>query len=61
MKINDNGKGEEGEVLQRMKILTQDMAVLERRKERIERDRQILVLKLIAQREQLLALKEQDE
>ena len=45
----------------RMQHLRQDLDMIEAKKERLESDRNNLILKLIAQREQLLALKEQDE
>jgi hypothetical protein len=45
----------------RMQHLRQDLDMIEAKKERLESDRNSLILKLIAQREQLLALKEQDE
>lgn len=45
----------------RMQHLRQDLDMIEAKKERLESDRNQLILKLIAQREQLLALKEQDE
>ena len=44
-----------------MQHLRQDLDMIEAKKERLESDRNQLILKLIAQREQLLALKEQDE
>jgi hypothetical protein len=44
-----------------MQHLRQDLDMIEAKKERLESDRNSLILKLIAQREQLLALKEQDE
>jgi hypothetical protein len=45
----------------RMQHLRQDLDMIEAKKERLESDRNNLILKLIAQREQLLSLKEQDE
>ena len=45
----------------RMQHLRQDLDMIEAKKERLESARNSLILKLIAQREQLLALKEQDE
>ena len=45
----------------RMRNIEQDLEMIEAKKERLDKDRAKLVLKLIAQREQLLALKEQDE
>ena len=45
----------------RMQHLRQDLDMIEAKRERLESDRNSLILKLIAQREQLLALKEQDE
>lgn len=45
----------------RMQHLRQDLDMIEAKKERLESDRNSLILKLIAQREQLLSLKEQDE
>ena len=45
----------------RMQHLRQDLDMIEAKKERLESDRNSLILKLIAQREQSLALKEQDE
>jgi len=44
-----------------MQHLRQDLDMIEAKKERLESDRNSLILKLIAQREQSLALKEQDE
>jgi hypothetical protein len=44
-----------------MQHLRQDLDMIEAKKERLESDRNNLILKLIAQREQLLSLKEQDE
>ena len=45
----------------KMQHLRQDLDMIEAKKERLENDRNHLILKLIAQREQLLALNEQDE
>lgn len=45
----------------RMQNIEQDIKMLDSKKERLESDRSFLILKLVAQREQLLALKEQDE
>lgn len=45
----------------RMQHLEQDLDMIDAKKERLEIDRGKLILKLVAQREQLLALKEQDE
>ena len=45
----------------RMQHLRQDLDMIEAKKERLESARNSLILKLIAQREQLLSLKEQDE
>ena len=45
----------------RMQHLRQDLDMIEAKKERLESDRNKLILKLIAQREQLLSLQEQDE
>lgn len=45
----------------RMEHAKQDLAMIEARELRLKADRKIVILKLIAQREQLLALKEQDE
>ena len=45
----------------KMQYLRQDLDMIEAKKERLENDRNHLILKLIAQREQLLALNEQDE
>ena len=45
----------------RMQHLRQDLDMIEAKKERLDDDRNRLILKLIAQREQLLALNEQDE
>ena len=45
----------------RMTNIQQDLEMIEVKKERLDADRAALLLKLIAQREQLLALKEQDE
>jgi hypothetical protein len=45
----------------RMTNIQQDLEMIEAKKERLDADRAALLLKLIAQREQLLALKEQDE
>ena len=62
MKLNDNNEDEEElSIHHRMRCLKQDMELLDARKVRMEQDRQLLVLKLIAQREQLLSLQEQDE
>jgi hypothetical protein len=44
-----------------MQHLRQDLDMIEAKKERLESARNSLILKLIAQREQLLSLKEQDE
>jgi hypothetical protein len=44
-----------------MQHLRQDLDMIEAKKERLDNDRNHLILKLIAQREQLLALNEQDE
>jgi len=44
-----------------MQHLRQDLNMIDAKKERLENDRNHLILKLIAQREQLLALNEQDE
>lgn len=45
----------------KMQHLRQDLDMIEAKKERLDNDRNHLILKLIAQREQLLALNEQDE
>ena len=45
----------------RMRNIKQDLEMIEAKKERLNNDRAALIIKLIAQREQLLALKEQDE
>jgi hypothetical protein len=45
----------------RMRNIQQDLEMIEAKKERLDNDRAALIIKLIAQREQLLALKEQDE
>ena len=45
----------------RMRNIEQDLEMIEAKKERLDMDRAALILKLVAQREQLLALKEQDE
>jgi hypothetical protein len=44
-----------------MRNIQQDLEMIEAKKERLDNDRAALIIKLIAQREQLLALKEQDE
>lgn len=59
MSKDDNSREQILEV--RMQHLRQDLDMIEAKKERLESDRNSLILKLIAQREQLLALKEQDE
>ena len=45
----------------KMQYLRQDLDMIDAKKERLDNDRNHLILKLIAQREQLLALNEQDE
>jgi len=45
----------------KMQHLRQDLDMIDAKKERLDNDRNHLILKLIAQREQLLALNEQDE
>lgn len=45
----------------RMQHTQQDLDMLEAKELRLKQDRKELLLKLIAQREQLLALQEQDE
>jgi hypothetical protein len=45
----------------RMQNIKMDMSVLESQKERLNEQRAQLVLKLVATREALLSLKEQDE
>lgn len=45
----------------RLRDIKQDIQMIESKKERLDADKAALVLKLIAQREQLLALEEQDE
>ena len=57
MSKDDNSREQILEV--RMQHLRQDLDMIEAKKERLESDRNSLILKLIAQREQLLALKEQ--
>lgn len=45
----------------RAKYLKQDLEMIEAKKKRLAEEQASIILKLIAQREQLLALKEQDE
>lgn len=45
----------------KMQHIRQDLDMIEAKKERLDNARNHLILKLIAQREQLLALNEQDE
>ena len=45
----------------RLRDIKQDIQMIESKKERLDADKAALVLKLIAQMEQLLALEEQDE
>lgn len=45
----------------RMQYIKQDLEMIEAKTVKLDRDRSQLILKLIAHREQLLALKEQDE
>jgi hypothetical protein len=55
-------KESQEQILQvRLRNIQQDLEMIEAKKERLDNDRAHLLLKLIAQREQLLALKEQDE
>jgi|GEM_PF-7003474 len=55
-------KESQEQILQvRLRNIKQDLQMIEAKKERLDNDRAELILKLIAQREQLLALKEQDE
>ena len=51
----------EEEVARNMRYLKEDLEVLKVREQRLEAERQLLLLKLIAAREQLLGLREQDE
>ena len=49
------------ELVIKLREIKQDLIVLENKKKRINWERNQLILKLVAQREQLLAHKEQDE
>lgn len=51
----------EEEVARNMRYLKEDLEVIKVREQRLEAERQLLILKLIAAREQLLSLREQDE
>ena len=51
----------EEEVARKMRYLREDLEVIKAREMRLEAERQLLVLKLIAAREQLLSHREQDE